>query len=102
MTAHHGGLARSGYINGLYPTPVRLKLIAALNEPGRIYGEANEIWDKATGRKVTDAVSTLIKHQWAEAVPRTGYRADWSPQRTYFRPADNEFGRAAIERGRRG
>jgi hypothetical protein len=91
----------TGEINGLYPTPVRLKLVAALDEPGRIYGEANEIWDKVTGFKVTSRVSELIQHQWAEAVPREGYRADWSPRRNYFRPADNEFGRAAIERGQR-
>lgn len=90
-----------GEINGLYPTPVRLKLVAALNEPGRIYGEANEIWDKATGRKVTAAVSMLIQHRWAEAVPRAGYRADWSNRRNYFQPADNEFGRAALERAER-
>lgn len=90
-----------GEINGLYPTPVRLKLVAALDEAGRIYGEAGEIWDKVTGYKVTKRVEELIQHQWAEAVPRAGYRDEWSPQRNYFQPADNEFGRAAIERGRR-
>lgn len=90
-----------GEINGLYPTPVRLRLMAALDEPGRIYGEAHEIWDKATGFKVSSRVAELVHHDWAEAVPREGYAADWSQQRTYFRPADNDFGRAAIERGRR-
>jgi hypothetical protein len=90
-----------GEINGTYPTPVRLKLVAAIQEPGRIYGEAGEVWDKATGYKVTRRVGELVAAKWIEAIPREGYRDDWSPQRTYFRPADNDFGRAAIERGRR-
>jgi len=90
-----------GEINGLYPTPVRLKLVAAVQVPGRIYGEAGEVWDKVTGYKVTRRVGELLHHKWIEPVPRDGYRNDWSPQRNYFQPADNEFGRAAIERGRR-
>jgi hypothetical protein len=97
-----GGLARTGYINGTYPTPVRLRLVAAVQEPGRIYGEAGEVGDKATGFKVTRRIGEQIAAKWIEAVPREGYRDDWSPQRTYFRVSDNEFGKAVIERGRRG
>ena len=91
----------AGEINGLFPTPVRLRLFAAVRAPGRIYGEAGQVWDKETGYKVMSRVAELLKHGWIEAVPREGYRADWSPQRTYCRPADSDVGRAAIERGRR-
>lgn len=91
-----------GEINGLYPTRVRLKLFAAVRVPGRIYREINgDVHDSVTGYIVTARVKEQIEHQWIEAVPREGYAADWSPSRTYFRAADNEFGRAAIERGRR-
>lgn len=90
-----------GEINGVYPTPVRLKLFAAVQVPGRIYGEAGEVWDKVTGYKVTARINELLGARWIEAVPREGYAADWSEQRNYFRPADNAFGRAAIERGKR-
>lgn len=91
-----------GEINGLYPTRVRLKLTAAVRVPGRIYREVNgDVYDSVTGYIVTARVKEQIEHQWIEAVPREGYAADWSPARGYFQPADNEFGRAAIERGRR-
>lgn len=90
-----------GEINGLYPTPVRLKLFAAVRVPGRIYGEAGEVWDRVTGYRVTARIGEQVDHHWIEAVPREGYRDEWSPQRTYYRPCDTEVGRAVIERGRR-
>lgn len=90
-----------GEINGLYPTPVRLKLFAAVRVPGRIYGEAGEVWDKVTGYKVTRRIGEQVAAKWIEAVPKDGYRDEWSPQRRYFQAADNDFARAVIERGRR-
>jgi hypothetical protein len=91
-----------GEINGLYPTHVRLRLFAAVRVPGRIYREANGVaYDAVTGLKVTARIKEQVDHGWIEAVPREGYRADWAPSRTYYRPADSDVGRAAIERGRR-
>jgi len=88
-----------GEINGLYPTPVRLKLFAAVRVPGRIYREVSgDVYDQVTGYIVTARVKEQIDHQWIEAVPREGYAADWSPSRGYFQPADNEFGVALTER----
>jgi len=89
-----------GEINGLKPTRHRLALLKAIEQPGRVYGEANDIFDKVSGSRVYARVLELIQHDWIEPVPREEqHRDEWSQTRTYYRLTD--FGRAAIERGRR-
>jgi hypothetical protein len=80
--------ARPGYYNGLYPTPTRLKLLKAISEgQGRIYFEANHVWDDAHGVKVTNRVLEMIGHKWitAEKVTQHTKRPGEIAQRTYYR-----------------
>lgn len=89
-----------GEINGLYPTRHRIALLKAVQQPGRVYGEANDTFDKVAGSRVHARVKELHSHGWIEPVPHEEqHRDEWSQTRTYYRLTD--LGRAAIERGRR-
>jgi hypothetical protein len=72
----------------LHPTKHRKAMLRAVDEPGRIYGEAGEIWDKQEGCKITSRIEEATHAGWVHAVPRAGYRDEWSPQRTYFELTD--------------
>lgn len=88
------------YVNGLAVTKTRVKLLQAIEQPGRIYGEASDIFDKVTGYRVYARVVEFVTHDWVEPVPREEqHRDEWSQSRTYFRLTD--LGRQAMERGRR-
>ncbi|GAA0738470.1 hypothetical protein Drose_04520 [Dactylosporangium roseum] len=85
-------------VNGLYPTPTRkalLRLIAAGG--GRIYGEAGQVFDKQTYRRVTAMVKEFIDHEWVRALtpdePR-GRGETTAKGVTYYRLKD--FGRQAM------
>ncbi len=56
-------------VNGLYPTPTRkalLRLIAAGR--GQVYGEAGQVFDKRTYRRVTAEMRLLIGADWVRAL----------------------------------
>lgn len=79
---------RPGYYNGLYATRVRISLLKAINEGhGRVYFEANHVWDNALGIKVTNRVLEMIGAEWitAEKVTPTTKRAGEIVGRTYYR-----------------
>lgn len=91
-----------GEINGLYPTPVRVRLLVAIrDEPGRIHGHARQAYDDRTGGRVTSRLREMVDAGWVRA--RTAdeplLKGEWSQTRTYYRLTD--LGRAAIERGKR-
>jgi hypothetical protein len=74
--------------NGLHATRVRVAILRAINEGhGRIYFEANHVWDNALGIKVTNRVLEMIGAEWitAEKVSPTTKRAGEIAQRTYYR-----------------
>lgn len=95
----------AGEVNGLYPTPVRVRLLKAINEGhGRIYGEAGEAWDASTAWKVSARVDEFLKHNWVRALQWAEPRGPGEmpnpdptrkPPRTYYRLTD--FGRAAMK-----
>lgn len=81
----------SGAVNGLYPTKTRLRLLHAIHDDaGRIYFEANHMWDKEFGVKVTNRVLEMIGHQWitAEKVTAQSKRPGEYPGVVYYRIAD--------------
>lgn len=90
-----------GEINGLYPTPNRRAFLRKVEAcDGDIYFEADHVWDRSAGRKVTAIAREAIDHDWIRvATPGERTTAEWSPSRVHYRLT--EFGRAAIERGRR-
>jgi hypothetical protein len=78
----------SGEYNGLYATPTRLRLLKAISEgQGRIYFEANHVWDGAFGIKVTNRVLEMIGADWvvAEKVTPQSKRPGEHVGRTYYR-----------------
>jgi hypothetical protein len=88
----------SGEYNGLYATPTRLKLLKAISEgQGRIYFEANHVWDGAFGIKVTNRVLEMIGAGWvvAEKVTAQSKRPGELVGRTYYRL--NEIGESVLE-----
>src|SRR5690349_18437019 len=79
---------RPGYYNGLYATPTRLRLLEAIADgQGRIYFEANHVWDDAFGIKVTNRVLEMIGAEWitAEKVTPATRRPGEIVGRTYYR-----------------
>jgi hypothetical protein len=88
----------SGEYNGLYPAPTRLRLLKAISEgQGRIYFEANHVWDGAFGIKVTNRVLEMIGAKWvvAEKVTPKSKRPGEHVGRTYYRV--NEFGESVLK-----
>jgi hypothetical protein len=78
----------SGEYNGLYATPTRLKLLKAISEGrGRIYFEANHVWDGALGIKVTNRVLEMVGAGWitAEKVTPQTKRPGEFVGRAYYR-----------------
>lgn len=78
----------SGEYNGLPPTRVRVALLRAIRDGhGRIYWEANHVWDGALGIKVTNRVLEMIGAGWitAEKVTPQSKRAGESVGRAYYR-----------------
>jgi hypothetical protein len=78
----------SGEYNGLYATPTRLRLLKAISEgQGRIYFEANHVWDGAFGIKVTNRVLEMIGAEWVVAEKVTVGTAQVGEYlgRTYYR-----------------
>ena len=74
--------------NGLYATRVRVALLRAIEQgQGRIYFEANHVWDNALGVKVTNRVLEMIGADWitAEKVTVQTKRAGEHVGRTYYR-----------------
>lgn len=79
---------RPGYYNNLYATKTRVRLLEAIAEgQGRIYYEANHVWDDALGIKVTNRVLEMIGAEWitAEKVTPRSKRAGEIVGRTYYR-----------------
>lgn len=85
------------YVNGLYPTPTRLRLLKVIrDESGRIYFEANHVYDRTLGVKVTNRVLEMIGHQWITAekvTPQTKQPGEY-PGVVYYRLTD--FGRQVL------
>lgn len=84
-------------INGLYPTPTRKALLRLIDAGGgRIYGEARQVWDKATYTKVTAKVKEFIAHDWVRALGPDEPRGpgETASKRTYYRLTD--LGRTAM------
>lgn len=78
----------SGEYNGLPPTRVRVALLRAIRDGhGRIYFEANHVWDDTFGVKVTNRVLEMIGADWvwAEKVTPQTKRPGELAQRTYYR-----------------
>lgn len=78
----------SGEYNGLPPTRVRVALLRAIRDGhGRIYHEANHVWDGALGIKVTNRVLDMIGHGWvtAEKVSQQSKRPGEHVGRAYYR-----------------
>lgn len=86
-------------VNGLAATPTRQALLRAIEyDAGRIYAEANQVWDKLSYRRVTDQVRTMLAHEWIRALtPDEPRRAKESKLLVYYRLTD--FGRAALRGG---
>jgi hypothetical protein len=90
----------SGEVNGLYPTPVRVKLLLAIHQGfGRIYFEAGDAYDNATGVKVTERIRQMVAAEWivAEKVDASTKLPGELAGRTYYRLTD--LGRAALSKG---
>lgn len=82
------GLAFAEQYNGLHATRVRVAILRAISEGyGRIYFEANHVWDNALGIKVTNRVLEMIGHKWitAEKVTAQTKRRGEIQGRTYYR-----------------
>jgi hypothetical protein len=78
----------SGEYNDLHATRVRVALLKAISEGhGRIYFEANHVWDGALGIKVTNRVLEMIGAKWvvAEKVTPKSKRPGEHVGRTYYR-----------------
>jgi hypothetical protein len=77
-------------VSDLHPTPVRKRLLRAIrDEPGRIYFEAGEVWDKVTAYRVTDKVRQFIAAGWVRALtPEEPRQKGESPLLTYYRVLD--------------
>ena len=74
--------------NGLHATRVRVALLRAIRDGhGRIYWEANHVWDNALGIKVTNRVLEMIGAEWitAEKVTPRSKRTGEIVGRTYYR-----------------
>jgi hypothetical protein len=83
-------------VNGLTATPRRralLKLIDA--EDGRIYGEANQVWDKVPYLRVTAEVKKFLAADWVRALaPDEPRKRGESKHRAHYRLTD--YGRVAL------
>ena len=79
------------YYNGLFGTKTRVALLRAIRDgDGRIYWEANHVWDKALGIKVTNRVLEMIGAKWitAEKVTADTKRLGEYVGVTYYRLTD--------------
>lgn len=88
----------SGEYNGLHATRVRVALLKAISEGrGRIYFEANHVWDRALGIKVTNRVLDMIGAGWitAEKVTAQSKQPGEYPGVTYYRITDT--GRSVLK-----
>lgn len=75
-------------VNGLAATPTRRALLRLIDAGGgRIYGEAKQVFDKETYRRVTDMVKTFIAHEWVRALTPDEQRGpgETAKNRTYYR-----------------
>jgi hypothetical protein len=92
-----------GAINGLYPTPRRRALLALIDRrDGKVRHLRHEqvVRDGNTNTTVTDVVRQMLFVDWLKVVPieeRNSHEREAGA--TYY--ALTEFGRAAIERGKR-
>jgi hypothetical protein len=77
----------TGEVGGLYPTPVRRRLLQAINDgKGRVYFEAGHAWDDTSGRKVTDQVRQMLAAEWIRALAPDEPRGPGEHKaRTYYR-----------------
>lgn len=84
-------------INGLHPTLTRKALLRLIDAGGgRIYGEARQVFDKVTYRRVTAEMKKLIAHDWVRALRPDEPRGpgETASMRVYYRLT--EYGRTAM------
>lgn len=88
--------------SGLFPTPIRVKLLVAIQDgKGRIYKDSTGVYDASSGAKVTERLRAMVDAGWVRAKTDDDpfLTGEWSRSRIYYRLTD--LGHAAIERGRR-
>lgn len=81
----------SDEVNGLKTTSTRVRILKLIrDEPGRIYYEANHVYDRTLGVKVTNRVLEMIGHKWitAEKVTPQTKRPGEYPNVVYYRVAE--------------
>lgn len=94
-----------GEVNGLYPTPRRRALLALIDRrDGKVrhLHEQNIVRDLNTNTVVTDMVRQMLAVDWLRPIPPEQHNhREQEAGATYYALTDT-YGRAAIERGRRG
>jgi hypothetical protein len=76
-------------VSGLFPTPHRKAFLKAAGQPGRIYREAGQAWDRESAMKVTERLREAFDAGWVEPIPEAERTKGMWPGRIYYRITDH-------------